>query len=181
MINSEAEQPADKQLVGAIRQNDKEAFKILYYKYFKPLFRYSWYRIRSVETSCDLVQDIFLNVWSKRRNLDPDKSIKAYLYKSLNNKIINLLKLKSSQTLSLEVKRFREKICEEKNLDTEIDITTALEQLPEKIKIVYTLSRLEGFKYSEIAEICSISVKAVEKRMTKAFGLLRKSLAEKDF
>ncbi len=166
----------DRDLVEAVMQNNAGAFKVLYYKYFKPLIRFAWYRLHSVDVSRDLVQEVFFRVWMKRENLNPDKSFKAYLYKSLNNLIINYRKLKSTGTVSLEDESLRKRKYEEEKIDIEIDTLNALEKLPEKLKTVFILSRTEGYKYSEIAEICGISVKAVEKRMTKAFTLLKKYL-----
>ena len=168
---------SERDLVEALKHNDAGAFKVLYYKYLKPLIRFAWYRLHSVDVSRDLVQEVFFRVWMKRENLNPDKSFKAYLYKSLNNLIINYRKLGSTQTVSLEDESLRKGKYDEEKIDMEIDILNALEKLPEKMKTVFILSRSEGYKYSEIAEICGISVKAVEKRMTKAFTLLKKYLA----
>ena len=175
MYSSNNTETGDEQLVEAIRKNDQEAFRDLYYKYFEKLIRFAWYRLHSIETSRDLVQELFFRVWKKREGLNPQKSIKAYLYKSLNNLIINHFKLSSSQTSSLITLDERKTKMEEAQ-DIVIDIQTAINHLPEKLKTVFILSRTEGFKYAEIAEICNISVKAVEKRMSKAFVLLKKYL-----
>ncbi len=166
----------DGNLVEEVKHGDAGAFKALYYRYFKPLIRFAWYRTRSIETSRDLVQEVFFKVWMRRENLDPGKSFKAYLYKSLNNHIINYRKLRSTNAISLEEAKLGKRKFEEGDIDAEIDFFNALQHLPDKIKAVYVLSRTEGYKYTEIAEICGISVKAVEKRMSKAFELLRKYL-----
>ncbi|MGE5846974.1 MAG: RNA polymerase sigma factor, partial [Ignavibacteria bacterium] len=105
--------------------------------------------------------------------LNPQKSIKAYLYKSLINSIIDQKKLSSSKNISLDkIKNTADEI----SLENNIDIRNAVNKLPEKLKAVYILSRIEGYKYSEIAEICSISVKTVEKRMSRVFDFLKKLL-----
>ena len=122
----------------------------------------------------DLVQELFFKIWIGRKNINPEKSIKAYLYKSLNNLVINQLKHSSSQTYSYESIGDEKRIAETKDIEMEMDVKKALEKLPEKVKTVYLLSRLEGYKYQEIAEICEISVKAVEKRMAKAFEIMKK-------
>ena len=173
MLSSKNNDTADEELVEAIKENDHAAFKILYYRYFQKLIRFALYRLHSIETARDLVQELFFKVWTGRERLNPQKSIKAYLYKSLNNLIINHLKLSSTQT-SLLSDLDESKIKAEEKQEYKIDIKNAIERLPEKLKNVFILSRLEGYKYSEIAEICNISVKAVEKRMTKVFVLLRK-------
>jgi len=161
----------DSELIKLIREGDQEAFKNFYCKYFKMLVRYAWYRTGSIEISRDLVQEIFFKLWIKRNSLNPQKSVKAYLYKSLINSIIDHKNLSSSKAISLDnIKN----ISNEPSIESDIDLQNAVNKLPEKLKTVYILSRLEGYKYSEIAEICNISVKAVEKRMTGAFELLKK-------
>ncbi len=170
--------PSDELLVKAIVNNDHTAFKNLYYKYFQMLIRFAWYRLHSMETARDLVQEVFYRVWIKRQNLDPDKSIKAYLYKSLNNLIINHSKLSSSKTSSIEDLKNEKSLSNKNFQDFNIDIQTSMQKLPEKLKTVFILSRIEGYKYTEIAEICGISIKAVEKRMSKTFNILRKIFNE---
>jgi len=176
MLKNKDSEPADEDLVEAIRNDDREAFKQLYYKYHKMLFRFALYRLHSSQTVSDLIQDIFLRLWLKRDRLNPSKSIKAYLYKSLSNSIINHSKLHSSQTTSLENIGDHKISNDESDPDLKMDVQNAVNQLPEKLRIVYLLSRMEGYKYYEIAEICEISIKAVEKRMSKAFEILRKIL-----
>jgi RNA polymerase sigma-19 factor, ECF subfamily len=173
MVQQDFNLQSDEQLVKAIGNSDHEAFKKLYYKYFPLLIRFAWYRLHSIDISRDLIQEVFTRIWNKRHNLNPDKSIKAYLYKSLNNLIINFQKLSSSKNKSIEDLRGEQNLKEQIDLDMKIDVQAAVQNLPEKIKTVFILSRIEGYKYNEIAGICNISVKAVEKRMSKAFNLLR--------
>ncbi len=178
MLKIKDSKPEDDELIKAIRQGDREAFKQLYYKYYKMLFRFALYRLHSSQITADLVQDLFFKLWLRREKLNPAKSIKAYLYKSLNNSIINYSKLHSSQITSFEHISDQKILNNESDPDMKMDVQNAVSQLHEKLKVVYILSRLEGYKYSEIAEICNISIKTVEKRMSKAFGILRKILNE---
>ena len=165
----------DEQIVKAVIADDHSAFRNLYYRYFPMLIRFAWYRLHSADNARELVQELFFRIWLKRHNLNPRKSIKAYLYKSLNNLIINYSKLGSTKTTSVEDLKTNIAFSNhEDNQDLRIDLETEIEKLPEKIKTVYILSRVEGYKYSEIAEICGISTKAVEKRMSGAFKILRK-------
>lgn len=166
----------DKDLIVAVKQGDHHAFKKLYLKYFQMLIRFAWYRVHSVDVAKELVQELFIRVWSSRKSLDPEKSIKAYLYKALGNLVINHLKLKSSNSISLDNNENYLEPSNNENIDLQIDIRDAIDSLPEKMKSVYMLSRYDGFSYDEIAEIHNISKKAVEKRMSKAFVLLRKKM-----
>lgn len=167
---------SDMELILQIKKGDKNAFKTLFIKYYRKLINYCLYRKVDLETAKDLVQEIFAKLWDSKTHLDPEKSIQAYLYKSITNQIINLAKHSSSKNVSLDISIFAKSANNEQSIDDKIDIESSIEKLPEKLKMVFLLSRIEGFKYSEIAEICNISVKAVEKRMSKAFLILRKEL-----
>jgi RNA polymerase sigma-70 factor (ECF subfamily) len=164
----------DKELIHEIKGGNKEAFKTLFYRYYQKLVDFGIYKLKDIDSSKDLVQDLFIRVWNLRNNLDPQKSIKAYLYKSLLNQLKNHYK-KNSKNISLKDYAVPHDNYEQ---DAKIDYLTAIEDLPEKMKIVIILSRIEGFKYSEIAEICDISIKAVEKRISKALKLLRIRLSK---
>ena len=168
---------SDKEIVQKIKESSDSAFKLLFTKYYNSLINFCFYRIRNFEASKDLVQEIFTKLWISRDNLDPEKPIKAYLYKSVLNQIINFKKHSSSKTLSLDDSISIKEKSSINNLENLIDLFSCIEKLPEKLKTVFMLSRIEGFKYQEIAEICEISVKTVEKRMTKAFKILRRALS----
>ncbi len=175
MANQNYNDLPDEQIVKAIINNDHSAFKNLYYKYYPVLIRFAWYRLHAADTAKELVQELFFRIWIKRHNLNPDKSIKAYLYKSLNNLIINHSKLGFSQTMSIEDIKNQSAFDDEENKqELRIDIEREINKLPDKVKTVYILSRIEGYKYIEIAAICNISIKAVEKRMSRALNILRR-------
>lgn len=174
----EEDQFNEKELIVEIKNDNRNAFQTLFYTYYKKLLDFSLYRTKDLETSKDLVQDVFTNVWNTREKLDPEKSIKSYLYKILTNQIINISKHSSSKTIPLNDSIGYSSNFDNSANENEIDLFNAIEELPPKLKTVFMLSRIEGFKYSEIAEICEISVKAVEKRMTKALKLLRKKMVE---
>ena len=167
---------SDKELIQKISESSESAFKSLFTQYYNSLVKFCFYRIRNLEASKDLVQEVFTNLWISRNRLDPEKSIKAYLYRSVVNQIINLKKHSSSQNISFDESISTKENSKLSNLENQIDIFSSIDKLPDKLKTVFLLSRVEGFKYSEIAEICEISVKAVEKRMTQTFKKLRKSL-----
>ncbi len=171
---------SDEETVRAIVNGDADSFKQFYIKYFPCLIRYALYHTHSMDLSREMVQELFSRIWIKRNLLNPQKSVKAYMYKSLHNIIINERMLHSSRNISLENMK-RADSGNTADIDLKIDIMKALNSLPEKIKTVYLLNRSEGFKYGEIAEICNISEKAVEKRMSKAISLLKKKFSAEYF
>lgn len=62
--------------------------------------------------------------------------------------------------------------------ELEKEIELGINSLPEKCRMVFEMSRMEGLKYSEIAEKMNISVKTVEAQMSKALSVLREHLKE---
>ena len=179
MTNLSFGESTDQELIKAIRQGNREAFKELHSRYFKALIRFSWFRTGSMELSRDLVQETFFRVWLKRESLDSSRSVKAFLYKILSNLIISHSRLKSAGETGYDSITSEEGSRTQDDIELKLDLKIAIGKLPEKLKDVYLLSRLDGYKYDEIAEICGITVKAVEKRMSEAFRKLRKSLSEK--
>jgi RNA polymerase sigma-70 factor (ECF subfamily) len=165
---------SEDELVSEIRKGNKNAFQSLFYLYYNRLIEFSFYRLKNLDAAKDLVQEVFTNIWISRSNLDPNKSIKSYLYKSLTNRIINYAAHSSSQTLKIDVAQHKNLSSSKSSLDDKIDLSTAINELPANLKTVFMLSRIERFTYAEIAEICDISIKAVEKRMSKALKILRK-------
>lgn len=174
MLTRKNRSDSDKDFVIGIIKGNANSFKSLYSKYYQQLINFAFYRVHSNELASNFVQEIFTRIWSRRNKLNQNKSIKAFLYKSLNNLIIDYYKSSESKNESLNNKIYENLSYSNSDIEEQIDIKIAISSLPEKLKIVFTLSRYDGYSYSEIAEICEMSKKGVEKRMSKAFILLRK-------
>ncbi|MCK5147671.1 RNA polymerase sigma-70 factor [bacterium] len=167
---------SDRQLTIEIRKSSQRAFKALYLRYFDAIYRYIAHRLYSGEDTQDFVQEVFTRLWQHRHDLDPKKSIKAYLYRVSYNLVIDHLRKRGSDKI------FREYITlsnssPESTMDDRMTLKEAINDLPENVRLVFKMSRYDGLKYKEIADICQISIKTVESRMTQAFKLLRKELA----
>ncbi|WKN41491.1 RNA polymerase sigma-70 factor [Tunicatimonas pelagia] len=150
--------------------------------YYGPLCQTVYKMVRSSAVAEDIVQDVFLKVWNNRTQLDEQKSVKAYLYRAAINTTLNYLeKTKPQTTLGDEyenqvgINTIDESVAYQ---ETEQRIRAAIDTLPPKCKVVFTLSRFEEQSYAEIAQTLSISVKSVEKHMGKALKILREQLKD---
>lgn len=146
--------------------------------YYNQLYSFIWRRVGDQDSTKDILQDLFLNVWKLRDQLDETKSIKSYLFTSANNLIINFLKRKSSlmkKIGSIPIENLSIDVNGQQEMDAYLN--DALNGISEKLKIVFIMNKFEGFKYQEIAEILNISVKTVENRMSKILKLLRKKFS----
>ncbi len=161
-------------------------------KFFEKLFRDNYaslcgYAVRYIGDSDqaeEVVQDMFFNFWQKRESLDIQTSVEAYLFRSVRNACLNLLKhlkvsdkYRESNKISMQE---QEKRADDIVVALELEerIETAIEELPKERKRIFKMSRHEGLKYKEIAEQLNISIKTVEVQMGKALSHLREQLAE---
>ncbi|MEX0928976.1 MAG: RNA polymerase sigma-70 factor [Balneolales bacterium] len=168
-----------------IRGGDKEAFKMLYLKYYGQLCRFAWRFLRSPHLSEEVVQDTFLSVWESRATLDVNKQIKSFLYKIVRNKSLNHLKRQTivddynlESIWANDPHDTQKHDFKEKN-DFLLAVNKAIENLPKGARQIYILYQDDGLTYKEISEVLEISTKTVESQMTRALKLIRQEITEK--
>ncbi|MDR1201437.1 MAG: RNA polymerase sigma-70 factor [Tannerellaceae bacterium] len=176
---------------------DKEVYSTdtivenLFRKYYKILRAYAYHLSGDKHMAEDIVQDVYYELWKKRDGLVMEGAIKFYLFRSIYTKTLNYLNSKtytdleafeqstegriqqiylqshlSDQESELIYKELREKV------------NSVINSLPEQCKKVFILSRKYELKNKEIAEQLDISVKTVEKHISKALSILRISLKD---
>jgi RNA polymerase sigma-70 factor, ECF subfamily len=173
------------QLALRIKFGDEQAFELLFRKYYVRLCGFANKFLNDPEESREIVQEVFMKIWEQREDIDPEDSLKSYLFKIAQNLSLNRLRKKKVETRYIEVYKLvyidhTEFTSYESLLARELEanFTTAIDTIPPKCKRVFKLSRMEGLKYSEIAEILNISVKTVETQMSKALHILRLELKD---
>lgn len=167
----------DEELAGAIKDSDLDAFRVLYYRYYDRLCHFVWARTSRAELAEDVVQEIFTRLWQNRNRYTIHKSLKAYLYRMANNLIIDLHRKKKHESDYRSETDSKQTLARNDHLDLSIDVESAVDKLPEKLRTVFILSRFEDLKYTEIARVCRISIKAVESRIGRALRILRDDLS----
>jgi RNA polymerase sigma factor (sigma-70 family) len=146
--------------------------------HFAGIRKYVFLRSGNTELATDIAQETFLKIWEKR-DIQPDK-VKGLLYKIAGDLFVSHYRktrrsfdfFKHYQTNS--VVRSPQDEMEYNQLKSRYEVT--LKKMTEKNRTVFLMSRVEDLKYTEIAEILGISVKAVEKRMNKALEFLKMNL-----
>ncbi len=170
-------------LIEGLKKGDKKVFHEIFDTYYEPLCRYCMLRIPSQEDAEEIVQDIFVKLWAKRHELGINLSLRAYLYRSALNKIINYGDHRKIRQIHQEhVLLHNNSANDAANplLEHEIQVLAAqaVDAMPEKRREVYLLSRQQGLKYNEIAEKLGVSVKTVEAHLSKALEQLRLHLKD---
>lgn len=155
-------------------QKHIKIFKEYFDKYFDDIRGYLYYKSSDIELSEDISQEVFLVLWENIENIKQD-TVKSYLYTIAGNLFKNhynrkKVEFKFTSSLTESVAESPEFLLELKEFDKLLQ--SALAKIPEKSRIVFLMNRIDKFTYGEVAERLNLSVKAVEKRMKKALGIL---------
>lgn len=170
-------------MLSAIKQDNQEAFSLIFRCYYLDLVMFSGNFIKNKQMCEDIVQSVFLKLWNDRRQIQIETSLKSFLLKSVQNSCLDEFRHR-------EIVRQYEADYKSSSLDdydTENYILYSdlydrlhqvLLQIPEIYREAFTMNRFEGLKYREIAERLNVSERTVEVRISKTLELLRKHLKE---
>ena len=179
------EEPTKEQLTvwaNKISKSDSQAFDDLFHALYPRLVRFALKYVKQRSAAGDIVQNAFIALWENRMNIDPDLSIKAYLYRIVRNRALNFLRDHANKMVGLEnatndyyeipdvsdnpasdhhpsklSKKFMEWISE----------------LPSRQHEAFRLSRFDGLDHDEIAEVMDISANTVNNHIVAALQYLR--------
>lgn len=171
----------DIKLARAIKNGDHRAFKKFFDAHKETLARYLLAKGIDRPTSEDLIQKAFLYIWEKRGRIDPDKSLRAYLFRIGYTRMLNHIrdnaKFDDNQELpTVEASGNPEEKARASELHSAIE--QAIKNMPEKRGLVFEMCFVQEFTYKETAEALAISPKTVENHMGLALKDLRAALAE---
>ena len=162
---------------------NKPDFEKLFKEYFKPLTAFAYKFVKDTDDAKSIVHDVFMKLWEKRDDIDMSKSVKSYLFTSVNNRSLNHIRDNKKFTheefiLENEHDKHWELADELETVDIQKKVDATLNNISPKAKEVFLMSRNEGLKYREIADKLDISIKTVETHMSSALKELRKNLKE---
>ena len=174
----------DETLLSLLMQDDADAFAMLYRRHWEPMFLNAARVLSSREDGRDVVQEVFISLWDRRRTLNVTGSVLAYLQTSIKYMAIRFIRKNITRRdyLSRLTRAETEASAadgEERVQLKEIQhvITHAVEHMPTKMREVYLLSREEQLSHNEIAEQLGISPETVKKHIQHALQLIRTAIA----
>lgn len=151
-------------------------FKSVFDTYYESIRNFAYYKSGSVDLADDIVQEVFLKLWSMRNSVRDD-TVKSLLYTMAGNIIKNHFKhLRVVYNFQREnpVENFSEPADAAIRMkEQDRQLQDALAAIPDGSREVFLMSRIEGLTYPEIGERLGLSVKAIEKRMSEALRVMR--------
>lgn len=170
----------DTELMERLRAGDDLALKVIYKKYWNQLYTSAHNMLQDQQGCEDIIQELFINLWNKREQIEIKASLKSYLFASVRYEVYRQVRHGSVREDIFENIQDRLQTPSEygniEHRELLSYVNSIVNSLSEKCKVVYKLSREEHLSHKEIAGKLDISTKTVENHLNKALRQLRISL-----
>jgi RNA polymerase sigma-70 factor, ECF subfamily len=173
----------EQEVLSRLSAGDQSAHRILFNAHYKNLLSTAYRLVPDTALCKDLVQEVFIDLWTKRAEIKIHTGAAQYLRRAVINKTLNYIKQNRRYILNEpedwnhvsddSAQEIDHKLTQE---DRESALHQAIELLPEKCKLVFMLSRFEKMSHKEIADHLNISTKTIENQITKAMKVLKTAL-----
>jgi len=165
------------------RNDDTFAYKELFVSFYNPLLRFAITLVKSKEQAEEVVSDVFINIWEKRKRINSISNLKVYLFIAVKNTSLNYIS-RQNKTLTDDVEQagieFKSIYFDPEQLMVTAEmvarIKDAIEQLPPKCRLIFKLIKEEELKYKDVAEILGLSIKTVESQIAIALKKIGTSI-----
>lgn len=172
------------EILNKLTESDSSAFESVFREYYPGLCLYAKKIVGEIETAEEIIQDVFLNLWEKRKNPGIHTSLKSYLFKAVHNHALNWIKHKQVERKYQDYYSNLYKGFSYNKGETNPEpfvkdkIRESIEKLPDQCRKIFILSRVDGLRHKEIAVKLNISPKTVEVQIRKASIILREKLKD---
>ena len=175
------------ELFDQVKTGDQKAFELLFSIYFARLNDFAKHVVKDDAISQDIIQDVFVKVWENKAKIE-SLHLEAFLFRLVRNRCIDFikhLKVVNNQMHEIEISSKCEELYRidfignepyiliEQELKVKIEKT--IQNLPDRCREVFVLSRMDGLKNKEIAEKLDINIKNVERHLNRALQSFRKN------
>lgn len=164
----------EKELLIQLREGNAQALDYFYHQYSLRIYRKLLKMVRVDVIAEELVQDVFVRIWDKRHQIDPDRSFKSYLFAIAQNLVYDLYRKVAREERLQEVIRAASSelyMHVEEGVflkETSEILNKAINNLPSQQKLVFTLCKLEGKSYEDASATLGISTSTINSHIVKA-------------
>jgi len=170
-------------LVEKMKGGDRGSFNQIFRRYYSPMTRFCVRFVGDNDQAAEIVQDLFVKLWTNREKLSVNTSFESYLLRAVRNSAITYINKERAHTDANERIYTDESDANDpsetlQSNNLEATYQKVLADMPEKRREVFLASRFDGLKYTEIATKLGLSQKTVEAHMSAAIKQLREGLKE---
>ena len=175
-------QDNEPQLILSLKNGSYKAFERIYQMYAKRLFAYSLQFTKSQEESEEIVQDVFMRLWTNRAKIRQEDTLRSLLFIMTKHYLINAFRTKINQPEYEEyIQYVNEHSVDDASYQLEYQefvtkFRAILKTLPETQQRVITLSKIEQFSNKEIADKLSLSEQTVKNQLSLGLKTLKEKL-----
>ena len=166
-----------------IANDDQLAYRQLFIQFYSKLSRFVMGFTKNKELTDEIVSDVFINIWRRRKNLGEIKNLKLYLYVSAKNTTFNYLKKLHRENLTdldlVEIELedpFADPGAAMITREMNLKLKSAINELPPRCKLVFTLVKEDGLSYKQTAQLLNISESTVENQISIALKKISGSI-----
>lgn len=162
-----------------------QQFKKVFDDQYEPLCRFAFTLVKNEAACEDIVQETFVRIWDKKKELIGSEGLHFYLFRAVRNNCLSYLEQLRKQGTG----ELRNYDIPDPGSDNQPPATSgkdyhtllqeAMVSLPPKCREVFVLSRVSDLSYQQISETLDISIKTVENHMGKALRILRSYIRNK--
>ena len=168
-------------LAQQIKEGDHRAFQHFFDTHYDSLLRFLMSKNTAPEAAKDLIQKAFIYIWEHRSKIDPDQSLRAYIFRIAYTRMLNHHRDTKKFNDETAVPEQETTLTPEdaiRGRDLEQAIKRSIDRLPEKRGAVFQLCFIEDFTYKEAAQTLDVSKKTIENHMGLALKDMREALRE---
>lgn len=174
--------PNENELLAKVAAGDDKAFGTIFHHYRRRIYAYAFHLSGSSGQADELVQEVFLKVWLNRDKIPHILRFDNWLFTIARNQIFDMLKGMAKEAalrrqmaslLDPDANPVEDGVLHKEN---EERLQQALNRLPPRQRLIFTLSRHEGMKHEEIASHLQISRHTVKTHLVQALKTLRATL-----
>jgi RNA polymerase sigma-70 factor (ECF subfamily) len=179
----------EKELSTGYQPGNRSAFDSLFRNYYAGLCSYANIYVKSVYTSEEIVQEVFVKLWEKHNKIIIHTSIRAYLYKSVFNGCMTYIKgsqASGGKHIDLEDVSIRNELMSMEIADSEFsklfsgdverDLEAAISDLPDQCREIFRMCREDNHSYKDISNMLKVSKSTVKTQMSRAMNKIMKQM-----
>lgn len=167
----------DKTLIKKLRKGDIQAFDKLLECYSSKLYGFAFKYLKSDVEAEGLVQEVFIKIWNKRESLDPEKSFHSYLFTIAFNHIKKQFEKRKvvSGVVDVLAPEIADNSTERGILYRSVlhQVIDLLNELPDKKRKIFEMSRFEGLPSKEIAQRIGLAPKTIDNQISEVIHYLK--------